>query len=85
MMKETQAIVIKVTKQWWLKINTKPIRMHSFDGAIFPHVIKVLYQVDGKTYYKSKGVGASKVPPSVNSKVSVIYDENKPKKAKIIL
>jgi hypothetical protein len=59
--------------------------MHSFDGAIFPHVIKVLYQVNGKSYHKSKWVSANKVPPSVNSKVSVIYDENKPKKAKIIL
>lgn len=85
MIKETQAIVVKVAKQWWLKINIKPFRTHPLDGAIFPHIIKVLYQVDGKTYCKSKWVGANKVPPSVNSKVSVIYDENKPKKAKIIL
>ena len=41
MINETNGTVIAVAKQWWLKVNTKPIRMGSMDGAIFPHIIKV--------------------------------------------
>ena len=39
--KETIGTVLSVAKQWWLKVNTKPIRMGALDGATFPHIIKV--------------------------------------------
>ncbi len=32
---ETVGTVISVKRQWWLKINTKPVRKDLFDGAIF--------------------------------------------------
>ena len=48
--KETVGTVLSVAKQWWLKVNTKPIRMGALDGATFPHIIKVQYVVDGNTY-----------------------------------
>ena len=48
--KETIGTVLSVAKQWWLKVNTKPIRMGALDGATFPHIIKVQYVVDGNTY-----------------------------------
>jgi hypothetical protein len=41
MEKETMGTVISVTKQWWLKVNRKPVRAHAMDGAAFPHTIKV--------------------------------------------
>ena len=41
MEKETTGTVISVTKQWWLKVNRKPVRTHAMDGAAFPHIIKV--------------------------------------------
>ena len=47
---ETMGTVVSVAKQWWLKVNTKPIRLHGLDGAVFPHVIKVKYTVDGIGY-----------------------------------
>ena len=82
--KETMGTVISVKKQWWLKINTKPARTHALDGALFPHIIKVQYTVDGKTYTKRKWIGANNQPPVAGSSVTVLYYGNNPKKAKIL-
>ena len=82
--KETKGKVIAVQKQWWLKINTKPVRKHALDGATFPYIIKVQYTVDGKTYIKRKWIGASYAVPAVGSSVTVLYDGNNPGKAKIL-
>ena len=48
MEKETTGTVISVTKQWWLKVNRKPVRTHAMDGAAFPHIIKVKYTIGVK-------------------------------------
>ena len=82
--KETMGTVISVKKQWWLKINTKPVRTHALDGAIFPHIIKVQYTVDGKTYIKRKWIGANCQPPAEGSSVTVLYCGNNPNKANIL-
>lgn len=82
--KKTVGIVIGVYKQWWLKVNTKAIRMGALDGATFPHIIKVKYCVNGLEYTKYKWLSASVTPPKINSELKVVYDENNPKKAKII-
>lgn len=81
---ETTGTVLSVAKQWWLKVNTKPVRMHALDGATFPHVIKVKYTVDGKDYIKRKWISAGSPIPSVGSSVKVIYAGNKPSKAKVL-
>ena len=81
---ETVGTVISVQKQWWLKINTKPVRSGPLDGAIFPHIIKVQYTVDGKTYFKRKWIGANYPVPALGSSVTVLYCEEKPGKAKIL-
>ena len=83
-MKETKGIVLAVSKQWWLKVNTKPIRRHALDGATFPHIIKAEYTVEGVTYFKRKWIKACQTPPCVGSTVTVQYDSDNPKKAKII-
>ena len=36
--KQTTGIVIATTKQWWLKVNRKPMRLHTLDGAEFPYI-----------------------------------------------
>lgn len=82
--KETMGTVISVKKQWWLKINTKPVRTHALDGATFPHIIKVQYTVDGKTYIKRKWIGANSQPPAEGSSVTVLYCGNNPNKANIL-
>jgi len=84
MNKETVGTVISAAKQWWLKINTKPVRMHSLDGAIFPYIIKVKYTVDGKEYTQRKWIRAGNPVPSVGSSAVVLYSENKPSKAKVL-
>ena len=81
---ETSGVVLSVAKQWWLKINTKPVRLHALDGAIFPHIIKVQYTVDGGTYTKRKWIRAGQAVPPVGSSVKVVYSEEKPSKAKLI-
>jgi len=81
---ETMGTVVSVAKQWWLKINTKPVRMHALDGAIFPYIIKVKYTVDGKEYMKRRWIGAGNPVPHVGSSVAVRYSENKPSKAKVL-
>ena len=50
MEKETTGTVISVTKQWWLKVNRKPVRTHAMDGAAFPHIIKVKYTIGVKLH-----------------------------------
>ena len=82
--KETTGTVISVKKQWWLKVNTKPVRLHPLDGATFPHIIKVEYTVDGQIYTKRKWINAGCSIPVEGSFVTVLYDDNKPSRSKII-
>ena len=82
--KEPVGTVLSVAKQWWLKVNTKPIRIGTLDGATFPHIIKVQYTVGGDTYTKRKWIGAGKPVPAVGSKLTVLYCADKPSKAKIL-
>ena len=84
MNKETTGTVVSVATQWWLKINTKAVRMGPMDGAAFPHIIKVKYTVDGTDYFKRKWIGAGERAPDVGNRRTVIYCAEKPKKARII-
>ena len=84
MNKETMGTVLSAAKQWWFKVNTKPVRMGALDGAAFPHIIKVQYVVDGTTYTKRKWIGAGQAVPAVGSEVTVLYCSGKPGKAKIL-
>jgi len=84
MEKKTTGIVVAAAKMWWLKINTKPVRLHSLDGAVFPHVIKVRYSVGEKSYFKRKWIGAGKPVPGIGSEILVSYREDAPGKAKIL-
>jgi hypothetical protein len=83
MSQETTGVVISVAKQWWLKVNTKVVRTHALDGAVFPHVIKVRYAVDGVDYTKRKWIGAGCAVPAIGSTVTVIYDADRPNRAKV--
>ncbi len=82
--RETTGTVISASKQWWMKINRKPIRGLGTDGAAYPYVIKVSYTVDGKQYSKRKWIGAGAPVPMIGSFVTVAYDSGKPTKAKVL-
>lgn len=80
---EIRGTVISVSKQWWLKVNRKPIRMGPLDGAEFPHIIKVRYAVDGTEYTRRKWIPAGKTVPAEGSTVKVFYQLDKPSKARL--
>lgn len=82
--RETMGTVVSVAKQWWLKVNTKPVRLGPLDGAEFPHIAKVRYEAGENTYTKRKWIGAGKPVPAVGSKLIVLYREDKPGRAKVI-
>ena len=83
MEKRTTGTILAVKKQWWLKINTKAVRIGVLDGAIFPHIVKVKYDVDGNTLTRRKWLSAWTKPPYVNDPVTVIYREDKPTKFRL--
>ena len=78
-------IVISVKKQWWLKVNRKPVRTHAMDGAAFLHTIKVKYTIDGKDYTCQKWISTGHKVPEKRTMIKVIYCEDKPSKARIEL
>ena len=82
---ETTGTVVAAAKQWWLKVNTKAVRLHSLDGAAFPHIIKVRYTVGGKDYFCRKWIGAGRDVPAIGSTVPVCCRADKPAKAKVPL
>lgn len=51
---QTTGTVTAAHKQWWLKVNTKPIRRHAWDGALFPFIIDVEYTAGGIAYSKEE-------------------------------
>ena len=77
MQKETTGTVVAAKKQWWLKVNTKPVRTHALDGAVFPYIIKVTYTADGREFTKGKWIHAGRPVPPVGSSVKVVYDDEK--------
>ncbi len=83
MKKEIWGAVVSVKKQWWLKVNTKAFRTGPLDGAVFPHIAKVSYTVDGVEYFKRKWIGPGQPVPQVGSAVKVLYEEAAPRKAEL--
>ena len=84
MEKETTGTVVSASKQWWLKVNTKAVRLGPMDGAAFPYIITVSYKADGKEYRKKKWISAGAFVPAEGNPVKVVYDADSPAKAKII-
>ncbi len=80
---QTIGRVVAVKKQWWLKVNRKPVRLGPLDGATFPHIIKVEYTVNGTLYSRRKWLGASCTPPLVGTEVTVFYSADRPAKARL--
>ncbi len=75
-----EGTITDVKRCWWLKINTKPVRASSEDGAVFPDVIHFTYSVKGVTYTGKKFIGINTRGIKKGDKISVCYDEIKPRK-----
>lgn len=77
--------VTKVQKCWWIKVNTKPIRTHALDGALFPHVIHYRYTVNGQDYAGKRFVGVFHTCPPNGRPINVYYDPAAPIRSAVLL
>ena len=82
---KTEGIVTKVDTCYWFKVNTKPVRTHSGDGAVFPHIIHFTYPVDGVSYTGKRWVMWNKRCPVTDERITVFYEAEAPEKYAVIL
>lgn len=81
----TCGVVQSVKKCWWLKVNQKPVRAHSLDGAAFPHRISFRYAVGEREYTASAYVSWNKRCPSPGETLVVYYDGERPERCALEL
>lgn len=74
-----QAVVIKVTDCWWMKINRKPMRMHGPDGAQYPHILHLQYSVNGNRYKGCRWLSWTEAAPVVGDTIPILCDASNPK------
>ena len=72
--------ITAVKKCWWLKVNTKAVRMGPMDGAMFPHIAVFTYEVNGTVYEVKRWVSSMDTPPKIGKTVEVYYDRQNPQK-----
>ena len=82
---QTEGVVTDVKTCWWLKINTKPVRTHMMDGAVFPHIIHFTYKVGGEAYRGKRYVNWNKRCPVQGEKLTVYYERENPTKYAVIV
>ena len=70
--------VTQVYRCWWLRINTKPVRRYSGDGAVYPHVITFDYQVDDIKYTGKLWIPVRYRVPSRGETIDIFIDPDAP-------
>lgn len=76
--RKIQSVVEEVKTLWWIKVNTKPVRVDGMEGAIFPGFIRFSYSVEGIKYKGSRVISPYKRCPIKGEKIDVFYDADKP-------
>ncbi len=74
----TEGTITSLKECRWLKINTKPVRTHSLDGALFPYVINFKYSVNDIEYKGKKFIGINTRGLKAGEKITVYYDKSRP-------
>lgn len=82
---QTEGIVSEVKTCYWFKVNTKPVRTHAGDGALFPHIIHFTYRVGETTYCAKRFVQWNKRCPVKGEKITVHYETDAPEKYAVII
>jgi len=78
--KETVGTVTAVKTCYWLKVNTKAVRLGPMDGAKFPHIVYFTYEADGVQYKGSRFYNWNQEAPLKGAGVTVCYDPSNPQK-----
>ncbi len=82
---KAEGTVTEVKTCYWFKVNTKPVRTHASDGALFPHIIHFTYQVAGQTYRGKRWVMWNRRCPVKDERITVYYEEAAPEKFAVIV
>jgi len=82
---QVRATVTKVHTCWYIKVNTKAVRIGPMDGAAFPHVISFRYLADGVEYTGKRWVSWNLRCPCEGSQVTVCYDRERPERYAVML
>lgn len=83
--KQTEGTVTEVTTCFWFKVNTKAVRTHPGDGAVYPHIIRFAYRVGTKDYTGRRWVMWNKRCPVKGEKITVYYEAADPAKYAVII
>ena len=82
---QTEGTVTEVKTCYWFKVNTKPVRTHAGDGAVYPHIIHFTYNVAGQTYTGKRYVQWNKGRPVKGEKLTVYFEKENPSKFAVII
>ena len=74
----TAGVVTEAKECRWLKINTKPVRTCSADGARYPHAVSFRFEADGNAYTGRVRLGWEQPRPAVGQAVTVYYRADDP-------
>ena len=83
MKKQTLGTITGVKTLWFVKVNTKPVRQHGLDGAIFPYLVTITYNACGQDYKATKIIKPTAAAPVKGEKIKVFFEEENPKKCAI--
>ncbi len=81
--KKTIGTIENVNKLYFIKINKKSFRTSLYKDSYFPLLLKVKYNVDGKTYSKHKLV-LKDIKFEKNMDITIIYRTDRPNIIKIL-
>lgn len=82
---KTEGIVTEVKTCYWFRVNTKPVRRYSGDGAVYPHIICFSYRVGEQTYTGKRWVHWNKRCPVKDERITVHYEEAAPEKYAVMV
>ena len=81
--RETLGTITSIKKLYFIKINKKFFRTSIYKDSFFPLLITIKYKIDNKEYKKKKIIFKD-VKLAKDTKISIIYKKNNPKKIQLL-
>jgi hypothetical protein len=82
---QTEGTVTAVKTCYWFKVNTKPVRTHAWDGAMYPHIIHFSYSVADVPYTGKRWVMWNRRCSVKDEKITVHYEPDAPEKYAVMV